>query len=363
MKHIKLFCFLILVSLPLHSEQNQDIENYFLKVYENEKLEFLDCVDQEGLELDKQINTKCKISSMAKDAAYFLYDKKSLTPSDFLDQFSRYRSIKKQPPIYPRRAQGLGTEGYAIVSFTITETGSVEDAKSIEGWCGNVRNPYTQYQPCNIFNQAAVRAAKNFKYEPTKINGRGISTKNILHRYTFLMEGEYFSIKKNRHKAYNNILKEIEKNNFDKAVSTSIKNLEFDYIFMNLIASANFQQGKYLDAKDWSVKFKDELIKEGRGIPEDIVIRSFIILVSSLFNLGEYQEIIALEEQFNDYNIERTKFNELLAITNLYFGVSFINIGDLHNGAKYLGSASKYSGSKAESDYIDSVINQISSYL
>ena len=79
--------------------------------------------------------------------------------------------------------------------------------------------------------------------------------------------------------------------------------------------------------------------------------------------MGEYQEIIALEKQFNDYNIERTKFNELLAITNLYFGVSFINIGDLHNGAKYLGSASKYSGSKAESDYIDSVINQISSYL
>ena len=144
MKHIKIFYLLALISFPLLSAPNKDIENYFLKVYENEKLEFLDCVDQEGLEIDKQINTKCKISSMAKDAAYFLYGKKSLTPREFLYQFSSYRSIKKQPPIYPRAAQERGMEGYAIVSFTITETGSVEDAKSIEGWCGNVRSPYTQ---------------------------------------------------------------------------------------------------------------------------------------------------------------------------------------------------------------------------
>ena len=95
MKHIKIFYLLALIAFPLLSAPNKDIENYFLKVYENEKLEFLDCVDQEGLELDKQINTKCKISSMAKDAAYFLYDKKSLMPTDFLDQFFRYRSIKK----------------------------------------------------------------------------------------------------------------------------------------------------------------------------------------------------------------------------------------------------------------------------
>ena len=44
-----------------------------------------------------------------------------------------YIPLFKVQPIYPRRAQERGTQGYAIVSFTITDSGSVEDAKAIEG--------------------------------------------------------------------------------------------------------------------------------------------------------------------------------------------------------------------------------------
>jgi hypothetical protein len=54
---------------------------------------------------------------------------------------------------------------------------------------------------------------------------------------------------------------------------------------------------------------------------------------------------------------------ELLAMTNFYFGVSYINTGNIHKGAYYLGLAAKNSTSKAESDYVDSVIDKISSYL
>ena len=39
-----------------------------------------------------------------------------------------YIPLFKVQPIYPRRAQERGTQGFAIVSFTITESGSVEDA-------------------------------------------------------------------------------------------------------------------------------------------------------------------------------------------------------------------------------------------
>ena len=362
MKHIKIFYLLALISFPLLSAPNKDIENYFLKVYENEKLEFLDCVDQEGLEIDKQINTKCKISSMAEDAAYFLYDKKSLTPRDFLYQFSWYRSIKKQPAIYPRRAQERGTEGYAIVSFTITETGSVEDAKSIEGWCGNVRSPYTQYQPCNIFNIAALRAAKNFKYEPAKQDGKNIRVKNVLHRLTFIM-ADALTFRHRKSGEYNNVLKAIEKRDFEEAIGIAESNLEYDYIFMNQIANAKYQQGNYLEARNWSNKFKDELLNEQREMPEGIIVRSFMVLISSLFNLGEYEELIKLEPEFNDYVKERKKYNELLAMTNFYFGVSYINTGNINKGAYYLGFAAKNAQSKDQLDYINSVIDQISSYL
>ena len=39
-----------------------------------------------------------------------------------------YIPLFKVTPIYPRRAQESGIMGYAVVAFTITETGTVENA-------------------------------------------------------------------------------------------------------------------------------------------------------------------------------------------------------------------------------------------
>ena len=104
-------------------------------------------------------------------------------------------------------------------------------------------------------------------------------------------------------------------------------------------------------------------MNEQREMPEGIIVRSFMVLISSLFNLGEYEKHIKLEPDFNDYIKERKKYNELLAMTNLYFGVSYINTGNINKGAYYLGFAAKNSQSKDQLDYINSVIDQISSYL
>ena len=63
--------------------------------------------------------------------------------------------------IYPRRAQERGTMGYALVEFTITDTGSVENAQTIEGYCSSKRpdDPDAQFRPCSMFNSASARAA------------------------------------------------------------------------------------------------------------------------------------------------------------------------------------------------------------
>ena len=50
-------------------------------------------------------------------------------------------------------------------------------------------------------------------------------------------------------------------------------------------------------------------------------------------------------------------------MTNLYFGFSYINTGNINKGAYYLGFAAKNAQSKDQLDYINSVIDQISSYL
>ena len=77
-----------------------------------------------------------------------------------------YIPLFKVVPIYPRRAQERGTMGYALVEFTITDTGSVENAQTIEGYCSSKRpdDPEVQFRPCSMFNSASARAALKLKY-------------------------------------------------------------------------------------------------------------------------------------------------------------------------------------------------------
>ena len=62
-----------------------------------------------------------------------------------------YIPLFKVVPIYPRRAQERGTMGYALVEFTITDSGSVEDAVTIEGYCSSKRpdDPEAEFRPCS----------------------------------------------------------------------------------------------------------------------------------------------------------------------------------------------------------------------
>jgi|TARA_B110000459_G_scaffold46684_1_gene51994 protein TonB len=99
-----------------------------------------------------------------------------------------YIPLFKVQPIYPRRAQERGTEGYAIVSFTITETGSVEDATAVDGYCGDPSPEATkEMRPCSLFNSASVRASAKLKYKPKIVDGKPTSVEGVLHRFTFLM--------------------------------------------------------------------------------------------------------------------------------------------------------------------------------
>jgi protein TonB len=98
-----------------------------------------------------------------------------------------YIPLFKVQPIYPRRAQERGTEGFAIVSFTITDSGSVEDAKALEGYCGDPQGPEEELRPCTLFNSASARAALKLKYKPKIVDGKATSVEGVLHRFTFIM--------------------------------------------------------------------------------------------------------------------------------------------------------------------------------
>ena len=75
------------------------------------------------------------------------------------------RDICGQPvvriaPSYPRRALEQGTEGYAIVEFTVTIEGMIKDAMVVD------------QMPGNVFGSAARKAVEKWRYAPCKIDGK-----------------------------------------------------------------------------------------------------------------------------------------------------------------------------------------------
>lgn len=87
-----------------------------------------------------------------------------------------YLPIVKVAPVYPRRAQTRGIEGYVLLEFVVTKTGAVRDPVIIES------------KPPGIFDRAALQAALKFKYKPKVVNGEPIDVAGVRNRITFELQ-------------------------------------------------------------------------------------------------------------------------------------------------------------------------------
>ncbi|MBW2271636.1 MAG: energy transducer TonB [Deltaproteobacteria bacterium] len=76
-------------------------------------------------------------------------------------------------PTYPPRALERGIEGWVIVEFTITPQGTVADPSVIEA------------EPGSMFNRAALRAIRKWKYKPKIVDGNAVARPGIRTRLTF----------------------------------------------------------------------------------------------------------------------------------------------------------------------------------
>jgi len=86
-----------------------------------------------------------------------------------------YLPIVKVAPVYPARAASRGLEGYVIVEFTVTQTGSTKDIFVVES-------------SSSLFERAAVDAAAKFKYKPRVIDGEPVEVAGVRNRITFVLE-------------------------------------------------------------------------------------------------------------------------------------------------------------------------------
>ncbi|MBN4055631.1 energy transducer TonB [bacterium AH-315-K03] len=87
-----------------------------------------------------------------------------------------YLPIVKVAPMYPRRANSRGVEGYCTIEYTVTKTGAIRDPVAVD--C----------QPKGYFERASVKAALKFKYKPRVVDGEGIDVLGVQNRFTYELE-------------------------------------------------------------------------------------------------------------------------------------------------------------------------------
>lgn len=86
-----------------------------------------------------------------------------------------YLPIVKVAPVYPSRAASRGLEGYVIVEFVVTRTGTTRDVTVVES-------------SSSLFDRAAVDAAGKFKYKPRVIDGEAVEVPGVRNKITFVLE-------------------------------------------------------------------------------------------------------------------------------------------------------------------------------
>ncbi|HEV7904883.1 MAG TPA: energy transducer TonB [Pyrinomonadaceae bacterium] len=86
------------------------------------------------------------------------------------------KAIKKVQPTYPPIAKAAGAQGPVSVQIVINEAGNVESAKAIAG------HPLLQ--------QAAVTAAKEWQFSPTKLSGNAVKVEGTISFVFALPKGE-----------------------------------------------------------------------------------------------------------------------------------------------------------------------------
>lgn len=79
-------------------------------------------------------------------------------------------------PIYPPRALSQGLEGFVLVQFDITASGATTNVKVIDS------------KPKGVFDRAAVRAVRKWKYRPRVVDGKALAKTGIRVNFPFTME-------------------------------------------------------------------------------------------------------------------------------------------------------------------------------
>lgn len=88
--------------------------------------------------------------------------------------------VFKPAPRYPSAALRRGIEGYVVVEFSISRTGSVLNPNVVAGYDG-------QGNITRLFDRAALAAVARFKYQPQLADGEPVVRHGVRNRISFKM--------------------------------------------------------------------------------------------------------------------------------------------------------------------------------
>ena len=76
--------------------------------------------------------------------------------------------VKRVPPTYPEKAAKENVEGFVVLSFDITETGTTDNVKVVKS------------VPAGMFDKSAIVALKQWEYKPRIQGGKGMRQTGLL---------------------------------------------------------------------------------------------------------------------------------------------------------------------------------------
>lgn len=94
---------------------------------------------------------------------------------DFRISDGDYLPIVKVAPVFPAVAASRGLEGYVVIEYTVTPSGSVQ-------------NPTVVESSSVLFEHSAVEAVSKFKYKPRVIGGRAVPVSGVRTKVRFVLE-------------------------------------------------------------------------------------------------------------------------------------------------------------------------------
>ena len=88
-----------------------------------------------------------------------------------------YLPLVKIAPIYPRRAAARGLEGYCIVEYTVTASGTTRDVALVPDACSH-----------SLFEKPSLEAAAKFKYKPRIVDGQAIEVTGVRNKFSYELQ-------------------------------------------------------------------------------------------------------------------------------------------------------------------------------